>query len=168
MWSGGGRLVWHEGIQLDHFTLANPVFATYVIAAAIMLLKGVAMSWLTVVRLITENAGLLNPEDLRKTPLNKNPDPSQLLPNDRVERIRRIQLNDLENLPYFFVAGLLYVTTAPPLWLAQVLFYGYAVTRLAHFVAYYTAQNHEVRATLWTPGSLIIVYLAGASLFAAF
>lgn len=148
--------------------MANPVFAVYAIAAAIMVLKGVAMSWLTVARLIKEEAGLLNPEDLRKTPFNPNPNPAQLGPHDPVDRIRRIQRNDLESLPYFFAAGLLYVTTMPPLWLAQVLFYGYVVTRLAHFVAYFTAQNHEVRAALWTPGSLVIIYLAGASLFAAF
>ncbi|MFT3810851.1 MAG: MAPEG family protein [Micropepsaceae bacterium] len=152
---------------MDQLNLANPVFAAYAIAAAIMLLKGVAMSWLTVARLVSENAGLRSPEDLRNTPLNRNPHPAQLGPNERVDRIRRIQQNDLENLPYFFVAGLLYVTTMPPLWLAQALFYGYAVTRLGHFLAYYTAQNHEVRAALWTPGSLIIVYLAGASLVAA-
>lgn len=162
---GPGRIV--EGNQMDQLNLANPVFVAYAIAAAIMVLKGVAMSWLTVTRLITEKAGMRNPEDLRKTPFNPDPNPAQLLPNERVERIRRIQLNDLENLPYFFAAGLLYVTTAPPLWLAQVLFYGFVATRLAHFVAYYTAQNHEVRAALWTPGSLIIIYLAAASLVAA-
>ncbi|MBX9458726.1 MAG: MAPEG family protein [Rhizobium sp.] len=153
---------------MDQLNLANPVFATFAIAAAIMVLKGVAMSWLTVARLISENAGMLNPEDLRKTPFNPNPHPDQIGPNDRVDRIRRIQQNDLENLPYFLVAGLLYVTTLPPLWLAQVLFYGYVVTRLAHFVAYYTAQNHEVRAGLWTPGSLIIIFMAGATLLSAF
>jgi len=152
---------------MDQLTLSNPVFATYALAAALMVLKGVAMSWLTVVRLITENAGLRNPEDLRKTPFNRNPDPAQLGPNDKVDRIRRIQQNDLESLPYFFVAGLLYVTTMPPLWLAQVLFYGFVATRLAHFLAYFTAQNHEVRAALWTPGSLVILFLAGASLFSA-
>lgn len=153
---------------MDQLNLANPVFATYAIAAAIMVLKGVAMSWLTVARLMTEKAGMLNPEDLRKTPFNPDPNPAQLGPNDRVDRIRRIQQNDLENLPYFLVAGLLYVTTSPPLWLAQVLFYGYVVTRLAHFAAYYTAQNHEIRAALWTPGSLVIVFLAVASLLSAF
>lgn len=157
-----------QGNHMDQLNLANPVFATYAIAAAIMVLKGVAMSWLTVVRLITENAGLRSPEDLRKTPINPNPHPDQLGPNDRVDRIRRIQLNDLESVPYFLVAGLLYVMTMPPLWLAQVLFYGFVVTRLAHFIAYYTAQNHEVRAGLWTPGSLIIIFLAGATLVAAF
>jgi glutathione S-transferase len=153
---------------MEQLNLANPVFAAYAIAAAIMVLKGVAMSWLTVARLITTNAGLRNPEDLRKTPFNPDPHPAQLGPNERVDRIRRIQQNDLESLPYFFVAGLLYVTTMPPLWLAQVLFYGFVITRLAHFVAYFTAQNHEIRAALWTPGSLVIIFLAGASLLAAF
>ena len=154
--------------HVDQLSFTNPVFATYAIAAAIMLLKGVAMSWLTVVRMMRENAGFRSPEDGKKTPLNPRPHDAQLAPNEKVERIRRIQMNDLENLPYFLVAGLLYVTTMPPLWLAQVLFYGYVITRLAHFVAYYTAQVHDVRAALWTPGSLIIVFMAGATLLAAF
>ena len=152
---------------MDQLNLANPVFATYAIAVPIMVIKGVAMSWLTVARMIGTNAGLLNPEDLRNTPFNRNPDPSQLEVDDRVERIRRVQRNDLENLPYFFAAGLLYVTTMPPLWLAQLLFYGFVVTRLAHFIAYLTAQNHEVRAAFWTPGSLVILFLAGATLVSA-
>jgi len=149
------------------YTLANPVFATYVAAAALMILKGVAMSWLTVVRMMGENGGFRSPEDLRKTRLNPSPSDEQLKPNDRVERIRRIQLNDLENLPYFLVAGLLYVATGPSLIVAQWLFYGYVVTRLLHFLAYLTAQTHDLRATLWTPGSLIIIYMSGAALVAA-
>ncbi len=149
------------------YTLANPVFAAYVAAAAIMILKGVAMSWLTVVRMMGEKGGFRSPEDLRKTRLNPDPSEDQLKPNDRVDRIRRIQLNDLENLPYFLVAGLLYVATGPSLLVAQLLLYGYVVTRLLHFVAYLTAQTHDLRATLWTPGSLIIIYMAGAALVAA-
>jgi glutathione S-transferase len=145
---------------MTELTFANPVFAAYAIAASLMVLKVVAMSWLTVVRMMGENAGLRSPEDLKKTPLNPHPDPSQLEINDRVERIRRIQHNDLENIPFFLAAGLLYVLTAPPLWLAQALFYGYVITRLLHFAAYFTAQIHDIRATLWTPGSLIIIYMA--------
>ena len=155
------------GYVVEQLTLANPVFATYVVAAGIMLIKGVAMSWQTVLVMMRENAGFRNPEDARKTPFNPRPHDRQLEPNERVERTRRIQMNDLENLPYFFVAGLLYVTTAPPLWLAQVLFYGYVVTRALHFWAYMTAQIHDVRAMLWTPGSLAILFMAGASLWAA-
>lgn len=152
---------------MEQFSLSNPVFAAYAIAAALMILKGVAMSWLTVVTMMQENGGFRNPEDARKTPFNPKPHDNQLAPNDRVERIRRIQQNDLENLPYFFVAGLLYVATSPPLLLAQVLFYGYVITRLLHFVAYLTGQIHDIRAALWTPGSLAILFMAGSVVVAA-
>lgn len=147
--------------------LDNPVFATYAIAACLMILKAVAMSWLTVLRMMEVKGGYRSPEDLRKTPLNPNPDPSQLQPNEKVERIRRIQMNDLENLPFFLAAGFLYVLTGPPLLLAQILLYGYVVSRLAHFAAYFTAQTHDIRATLWTIGSLILIYMAVAALVAA-
>lgn len=152
---------------METLSLNNPIFATYVVAAALMILKGVAMSWLTVWRMTTERAGLRAPEDLKKTLLNPDPRPEQLAPNERVERIRRIQMNDLENLPYFLVAGLLFVFTEPSLVVAQWLFWGYVVSRFLHFFAYLTAQIHEVRATLWTVGSLILIYMAGASLYAA-
>jgi glutathione S-transferase len=149
------------------FSLSNPVLATYVIAAALMVLKAVGMSWLTVQRMLAANGGFRSPEDLRKTPLNPHPDPSQLAPNESVERIRRIHQNDLENLPFFLVAGFLFVLAAPPLVLAQWLLYGYVVSRLLHFFAYLTAQTHDLRATLWTIGSLILVFMTGWALYAA-
>lgn len=152
---------------METIGLGNPVFATYAVAAALMILKAVAMSWLTVLRMMQVKGGFRSPEDLRKTPLNPHPDPAQLQPNEKVERIRRIQMNDLENLPFFLVAGFLYVLTGPPLLLAQILLYGYVVSRLLHFAAYFTAQTHDVRATLWTVGSLILIYMAVAVLIAA-
>ena len=82
---------------MDKLSLQNPLFATYVIAATLMILKVVAMSWLTVVRMTQVKGGYRSPEDLRKTPLNPSPDPKQLDRNDAVDRIRRIQLNDLVN-----------------------------------------------------------------------
>jgi len=152
---------------MDKLSLDDPLFATYAIAAAIMILKAVGMSWLTVFRMMTEKGGFRSPEDIRKTPLNPDPSPAQLAPNDRVERIRRIQLNDLESLPYFLAAGFLFVLAGPPLLLAQVLLYGFVVTRLLHFAAYLTAQTHDMRALLWTPGSLIIIALAVYTLASA-
>jgi len=152
---------------METLSLQNPLFVTYAIAAALMILKGVGMSWLTVVRMTQEKGGFRSPEDLRKTPLNPDPDPSQLQPNERVERIRRIQMNDLENLPYFLAAGLLFILTGPSLALAQWLLYGYVVSRLLHFGAYLTAQTHDVRATFWTIGSLILIFMTGWTLVAA-
>ena len=152
---------------MDQLSLQNPLFATYVIAATLMILKAVAMSWLTVVRMMTVKGGFRSPEDLRKTPLNPEPRPEQLAPDDRVDRIRRIQLNDLENLPFFLVAGFLFVLTGPSLLLARVMLYGYVVSRLLHFAAYLSARTHDTRATLWTIGSLILIFITCWSLLAA-
>jgi glutathione S-transferase len=152
---------------MDKLSLQDPVFATYAIAATLMILKAVSMSWLTVVRMMQEKGGFRSPEDLRRTPLNPNPDPKQLERNERVDRIRRIHMNDLENLPFFLAAGFLYVLTGPSLLMARVLLFGYVVSRLAHFAAYLSARTHDTRATLWTVGSLIIVFMTCRVLLAA-
>ena len=57
------------------------------------------------------------------------------------------------------MAGFLYMLTQPPLLLAQVLLYGFVVSRLLHFAAYLTARTHDTRAALWTVGSLILVFM---------
>jgi glutathione S-transferase len=147
--------------------LHDPLFATYAIAACLMILKAVSMSWLTVVRMMRANGGFRSPEDLRKSPFNPNPRPDQTAPNDYVDRVRRIQLNDLENLPFFLVAGFLYVLSGPSLAEARWVLYGYVVSRLLHFAAYITARSHETRATFWTIGSLILIYMSVRVLFVA-
>ena len=143
----------------------NPIFMTYAVASALMVLKVMGQGWMTVYRMLRSNSGLASPEDLRAGPINKNPDPSQLGVNDYVDRSRRMHRNDLENIPAFWIAGLLFVLTNPPLILAQLLMYGFVVARAAHFVAYATRQTHEVRATFYTIGSLIVIYLALHALF---
>ncbi len=153
---------------MDKLNLHDPLFATYAIAATLMILKAISMSWLTVVRMMQVKGGFRSPEDLKKTPLNPQPNSQQLEPNERVDRIRRIQMNDLENLPYFLVSGFLYVLTEPSVLLAQWLLYGYVASRLLHFAAYFTGQIHEVRATFWSIGSFILIFMTGRVLLAAF
>ena len=79
-----------------------------------------------------------------------------------------VALQDIGAFGFWSMMSFLFVLTGPSLLLAQVLFYGYVVTRLLHFLAYLTAQTHDVRATLWTPGSLIVLYMAGQVLWSAF
>jgi glutathione S-transferase len=152
---------------MDKLTLQTPVFATYVIAATVIILKCVGMSWLTVARMMQVKGGFRSPEDIRKIALNPEPNPKQLEPTDYVDRIRRIQLNDLESVPYFLVAGLLFVLTDPSLTLTRWLLYGFVATRLLHFGAYFTAQTHDMRATLWTFGSVILIFMTCRTLLAA-
>lgn len=145
-------------------TLENPVFATYVISSAIMALKVMGQGWMTVHRMLKVGAGYASPEDIQQGMINKAPDPSQLEVNEYVDRSRRMHRNDLENIPAFWIAGLLFVAVGPAVWLAQFLMYGFVAVRLAHFWAYATQQTHEVRATFYSIGSLIVMYMAGHAL----
>jgi uncharacterized MAPEG superfamily protein len=140
-------------------SLSNPVFYTYVLAASIMLLKLLFQPWMTVYRMMKVHAGFRSPEDAKTSPLNPNPGPGQLDINEYVDRSRRINLNDLESIPAFLVAGLLFVLTSPPLLLAQLLIWTYVVARAAHFLAYTTAQLHDIRATCWTFSSLSVIVM---------
>lgn len=154
--------------RMDLYALTNPVFAVYAIAASLMVLKIMAQGWITVLRMMANNSGLASPEDLKAGPLNRTPRQQQLDINDDVDRSRRIHRNDLENIPAFLAVGLLFVAIEPPLAAAQGLMYGFVATRLLHTLAYSTAQRHEVRATFYTIGSLIVIAMAVWVLAAAF
>ena len=148
--------------------LENPVFHTYVIAACIMILKLMLQPWMTVVRMMQVGGGFRSPEDLKKTPLNRNPQSAQLETNEYVDRSRRLNLNDLESIPGFLVAGLLFVFADPPLLLAQILIWTYVASRAAHFMAYLTAQIHDIRAFCWTWSSVSVIAMAGYTLMRVF
>jgi glutathione S-transferase len=152
---------------MDKLTLQNPLFVTYVIAATVIILKMASMSWLTVRGMVKANGGFRSPEDLKKTPFNPNPSPTQLDKVEDVERVRRVHLNDAENIPIFLVAGFLFILTDPSLLLARVLLFGYVATRVLHSAAYLTARTHDTRAFLFTPGSLALLFMTGRTLYVA-
>lgn len=149
------------------FTMENPVFATYMIASAIMVLKIMGQGWMTVYRMLKIDAGLASPEDLRPGLINRSPRPDQLELNDYVDRSRRMHRNDLENIPAFLACGLIFVVAGPSLLVANILMYGFVAARLAHTIAYATKQSHEVRATLYTIGSASVIAMALYALAAA-
>ncbi|MGQ7828474.1 MAPEG family protein [Altererythrobacter sp. Z27] len=142
---------------MEMLSLNNPVFATYAVSVSLMILLGIATAWLTVIQMLRVKGGFRAPEDMRKTPINPAPNADQTAPNEQVERYRRIMQNHLENLPFFGIIGLLFVMTDPSLALAQWLFYGYVISRVLHFLAYASAQVHDIRATFWTIGSVILI-----------
>ena len=119
---------------------------------------------MTVVRMMKAKGGFRSPEDLKKTPLNPDPQPTQLEVNEYVDRSRRLNLNDLESIPGFLAAGFLFVLVGPPLLLAQILIWTYVGSRAVHFIAYTTAQVHDIRAFCWTWSSLSVIAMAGYTL----
>lgn len=151
----------------SNLTTTNPVFHAYVLAASIMLLKLMLQPWMTVQRMMKVHAGFRSPEDARQTPLNPDPREGQLEPNEYVERSRRMNLNDLESIPGFLAAGFLFVLAGPPVLFGKILIWTYVGARAAHFLAYATAQIHDIRATLWTFSSLSVLVMTGYVLVAA-
>jgi glutathione S-transferase len=145
-------------------TMENPIFATYVIASAIMILKLMGQGWMTVYRMLKISGGWASPEDLRPGMINRNPRDEQLESNDYVDRSRRMHRNDLENIPAFLACGLLFVAAGPSLLLANILMYGFVGARLVHTLAYATKQSHEIRATLFSIGSIAIIVMAAYAL----
>ena len=129
-------------------SMFDPLIGACAVAATLMIPRTVAMAWLTVPRMMAVKGGYPAPEDIRRTPL----DPDHLLPDERVERMRRMHQNDLETVPFFLAAGFPFVLTGPPLWVAQVLLYGYAASRFLHFWAYAASRTQDTRATFWTIG----------------
>jgi len=115
---------------------------------------------ITVQRMRKVRAGFRSPEDLKKSPLNPEPVEGQTDVNEYVDRSRRINLNDLESIPGFLAAGLLFVLVSPPLLFAKIVLWTYVGARAAHFVAYMTAQLHDIRATFWTFSSLSVITMA--------
>lgn len=154
-------------VEPSILSLDNPIFVTYLITAAIAILKLMLQPWMTVYRMMKVRSGFRSPEDTKQTSLNPNPVPGQLEVNEYVERSRRLNLNDLESIPGYLAAGFLFVLTGPPLWLAQVLMWTYVVARMAHFCAYVTAQIHDIRATFWTFSSLPVLIMTGYVLLTA-
>jgi glutathione S-transferase len=57
-------------------------------------------------------------------------------PDERVERLRRALLNDLENILPFFGVGLIYALSGPSLGMARFLIGGFALARVAHTIFY--------------------------------
>ena len=151
-------------VETSILSLNNPVFQTYVFAASIMILKMMLQPWITVVKMMTLNAGFRSPEDSKKSPINPKPHAGQLDINEKVDRSRRMNLNDLESIPGFLVAGFLFVLTQPSLLFAQIVIWGYVAARTAHFIAYSTAQLHDVRAFCWTWSSVAVIVMATSTL----
>jgi glutathione S-transferase len=148
-------------------SLDDPLFATYTIAASLIILKYLGHGWLTVWAMLRNQGGFLNPEDANPGAANPKPRPGQLDRDELVERTRRMHRNDLENAPAFLVGALLFVLTGPPLLLAQVLLYGYVASRFVHGLVYLTRRSHELRATFYSVGSLIVIGMAITTLVRA-
>nr|CAI5867502.1 unnamed protein product [Callosobruchus analis] len=81
--------------------------------------------------------------------------------NEKVERVRRAHLNDVENIPIFTVAAFVYLMTGPNPWLAKTLFLAFTVARFAHTLVYaVVVVPQPARALSFFAGFAITAYMA--------
>ncbi|XP_032516214.2 microsomal glutathione S-transferase 1-like [Danaus plexippus] len=110
-------------------TILEPAVKSYIACSGILALKVLGMSLLTG-RMRYKKKVFANEEDTKlKDSVVKYDDPD-------VERIRRAHLNDLENIPVFWVVGALYLTTGPSDEVAVNLFRVYTAGRILHTLVY--------------------------------
>ncbi|BFZ20249.1 hypothetical protein BsWGS_23288 [Bradybaena similaris] len=127
--------------------LENPVFRNFLGYATLVLAKTVAMSVITSFYRMTRKV-FINPEDTAK--FGKK---LALVSNDPVvERVRRVHLNDLENVVPFVLLGLLYVSTGPSLQAANLHFRIFAASRFIHSFVYLFAIPQPSRALAFLTG----------------
>jgi hypothetical protein len=62
-------------MMITMFNMPGSLLAWSTNWPALMILKAVSMSWLTVIRMMQVKGGFRSPEDLRKTPFNPEPNP---------------------------------------------------------------------------------------------
>ncbi|XP_041973589.1 uncharacterized protein LOC121729221 [Aricia agestis] len=116
-------------VILYYITLSNPVLQSYIVYSAMLALKLLFLSSLTSLTRLAKGV-FANPEDAKTFGGKVKYDDAS------VERIRRAHLNDLENIPAFWVLGALYVTTGPYELFATFLFRIFTLSRIMHTLVY--------------------------------
>ncbi|XP_068892968.1 microsomal glutathione S-transferase 1-like isoform X1 [Tenebrio molitor] len=136
---------------------SNPVFRNYLYNSSVLVAKVLALSFYTVFERFRLMA-FANPEDGATMKIKPRVD-------DKVERIRRAHLNDLENISVFYVIGFIYTLTNPSVAWATLLFRVFTAARFIHtFVYAVFVVPQPARALSWATGFLITGYMAFKSI----
>jgi uncharacterized MAPEG superfamily protein len=133
----------------------NAAFQTYALCSAILALKMLGSAVYTAATR-GRVSGYVNPEDTR---FGGEGTAAAEMEKPEVARALRIQRNDLENIPLFWVVGLLYVLTGATSLGAAAYCWTFTLSRIAHTFVY-ASRIQPVRALLWGLGSLCIIGMA--------
>ncbi|XP_015836906.1 microsomal glutathione S-transferase 1 [Tribolium castaneum] len=140
--------------QLRMLVTENPVFRSYMFYTAILTLKMMFMSLLTIRQRVMHNS-FVSEEDAMylKGMVSRT--------NEHVERVRRGHRNDMENIYLFFVIGFAYTWTDPSPFFANLLFFIFTVSRLIHTCVYTVViMPQPIRGRAWLVGFLVTGYMA--------
>jgi glutathione S-transferase len=129
----------------------DPAFQTYAVCSAILAIKMLlAGNYTTVQRFRSKT--FLSEEDVRLSGGVVGEHPA-------VARALNIQRNDLENIPLFWIVGLIYVLDGASPGAAAAYCWTFTVSRLVHWFVY-LAGLQPWRAIAYTVGYLAILGMA--------
>ncbi|KAG6458653.1 hypothetical protein O3G_MSEX010995, partial [Manduca sexta] len=133
--------------------LSDPVVQSYILYSAILTLKLLSVTMLTS-RVRYSKKVFANEEDAKAVKGKiKFDDPD-------VEKVRRSHLNDLENIPAFWLLGALYLTTSPWPVIATLLFRVYTAFRILYTIVYAIIPlPHPARSIAFGIPYVINVYM---------
>nr|BAN20983.1 microsomal glutathione s-transferase [Riptortus pedestris] len=143
----------------DLMSLDNAVFRAYLFYSAVLILKMLLMAPLTA-RWRYAKKIFISPEDTKLAKGGKSG-----IQDPDIERVRRAHLNDLENIPIFFVAAFGYLMTNPAPFIAIMLMRLFTLARIAHTIVYAVIVIPQpARAIAWFLGYFITIYMGVISL----
>lgn len=141
-------------------SLQDPLVQSYIVYSAILAVKLLFVGILTGMKRASRKV-YANPEDAVRSG-------GKVTLNDpEVERVRRAHLNDLENIPAFWILGALYLTTNPAAAWATLLFRVFTLGRILHTIVYAIVPLPQPARALsfsipyfimWYMGFQVIVY----------
>ncbi|KAK3768438.1 hypothetical protein RRG08_053430 [Elysia crispata] len=140
------------------FSLANPTFKHFLGHSAILIAKTLSVAVVTGFNRVGKRA-FLNEEDA-KASIGGAPD-GKPKSTPTIDRLVRMQRNDLENVIPFILIAFLYTATKPDPETALLHFRAFTASRLLHSFIYFFALPINARALCWSTGltvTLSMVY----------
>uniref|UniRef100_A0A0B8RXL9 Microsomal glutathione S-transferase 1 n=1 Tax=Philothamnus irregularis TaxID=1899461 RepID=A0A0B8RXL9_9SAUR len=136
-----------------HALLDNDITLAFIRYGTMVVVKMMLMSTITAFFRMKKKA-FVNPEDTAS--FGKGENAKKYLRTDHdVERVRRIHLNDLENIIPFLFAGFFYSFSGVPLSTALLHYRIFLGSRILHTIAYLVPLPQPARALAWMAGYLV-------------
>jgi glutathione S-transferase len=129
---------------------ANPVFRTFLLTSVLNLALLPSLAFLTVMVATKNNSFSNNPEDFNTGALNVRPANHETDPDH--QRANNIHRNALENVPLAVLCNLIMILSGYDTQAATFYMWTFPMVRSAHFVWYWNAGSHELRAALFSMG----------------
>ncbi|GFO17733.1 microsomal glutathione s-transferase 1 [Plakobranchus ocellatus] len=136
------------------FSLSNETFKYFLGHTAVVIAKTISVAIVTGFNRVS-NTAYMNEEDAKAIVIGAADGKPKTTPT--IDRLKRMHMNDLENVIPFVLIGLLYTATRPDPASALLHFRVFTTSRVLHSFVYYFAVPQPARALCFSTGMLSLV-----------